>query len=151
MQDELAVQASRRTVLAGEEVYRRKVVLLRLQDALAARGAESVIVGRRTLTLRGTGPAPPSRPGDPELHILGADRRHIVTTDGRNYRSADSPIHPADDPHGAAGCVLAADTGRDSASGQVPAPVDHGPDGRDGTVVGVGERALRRGHEDGVI
>jgi hypothetical protein len=150
MQDELAEQASRRTVLAGEEVYRRKVVLLRLQDALAALGVESVIVGRRALTLRGSGPSPPSRPGDPELRILGGDR-HIVTTDGRHYRSADSRMHPADDPCGAAGCFLPADAGRDSASGQVPAPVDHGPDGRDGTVVGAGERALRRLHEDGVI
>jgi hypothetical protein len=151
MQDDLDGQASRRTVLAGEEVYRRKVVLLRLQDALAARGVESVIVGRRALTLRGTGPAPPPRPGDPELHVLGADRRHIVTTDGRRYRSADSRMHPADDPCGAAGCFLSSDTGRDSASGQVTAPADHGAGGRDGVVVGVGERALRRLRDDGVI
>jgi hypothetical protein len=151
MQDEFAEQASRRIVLAGEEVYRRKVVLLRLQDALAARGVESVIVGRRALTLRGAGPAPPSRPGDPELHILGGDRRHIVTTDGRHYRSADSRMHPADDPYGAAGCFLPADAGRDSASGQVPAPVDLGAGGRDGAVVGAGERALRRLRDDGVI
>src|ERR1022692_3452017 len=151
MQDDLAEQASHRTVLAGEEVYRRKVVLLRLQDALAARGVESVIVGRRALTLRGTGPAPPSRPGDPELHILGGSRRRIVTTDGRHYRSADSRMHPADDPHGAAGYVLAADTGRVSASGQVPAPADRGADERDGAVVGAGERALRCLRDDGVI
>jgi hypothetical protein len=150
MQDNLAEQASRRTALAGEEVYRRKVILLRLQDALAARGVESVIVGRRALTLRGTGPAPPPRPGNPELHVLGGDR-HIVTTDGQHYRSADSRLHPADDPGGAAGCFLPPDTRRDPASGQVPSPVDLGGGGRDSAVMGAGERALRRLRADGVI
>jgi hypothetical protein len=151
MQDDLAEQASRRTVLGGEEVYRRKVVLLRLQDALAARGVESVIVGRRALTLRGTGPAPPPRPGDPQLHVLSADRHHVITTDGRHYRFADNRMHPANDPGGAAGYFLPADICRDSARGQVPAPANHGAGGRDGAVAGAGERALRRLRDDGVI
>lgn len=151
MKDELAGQASRRTALVGEEVDRRKVVLLRLQDALAARGFESVLVGRHALTLRGAGPAQPSRPADPELHVLGADRCRIVTTDGRHYRFADSRLHPADDPRGAARCVLSADIGHDDAGRQVPALADRGTGGRDRTVVGVGERALRRLRDDGVI
>ena len=105
MQDDLGEKASRPPMLAGEEVDRRKAVLIRLQDALAARSVESVLVGRRTLTLRGAGPAP-SRPGDPELHVLAADLHRIVTTDGQNYRLADGRMHPGDDPSGAAGCVL---------------------------------------------
>ena len=151
MQDDLAEQALRRTVLAGEEVYRRKVVLLRLQDALTARGVESVIVGRRALTLRGAGPAPPPRPGNPELHILGTHRRHIVTTVGRHYRTSDSRPHPTDDPRAAAEYFLPADLGHDVAAPQARAPVDHEPGRRDGAVVGVGERALRRLRDDGVI
>ena len=151
MQDDLAEQAPRRIFLAGEEVYRRKVLLVRLQDVLAGWGVESVIVGRRVLTLRGTGPAPPSRPVDPELHILGAGHHQVVTTDGPHYRSADGRTHPADDPGGAAGCFLQADTGRDRASAQVLALADHGAGGRDGAVVGAGERALRRLRTDGVI
>jgi hypothetical protein len=151
MQDDLTGQASRRTILAGEEVYRRKVILLRLQDALAARGVESVIVGRRALTLRGAGPAPPPRPGNPELYILGARHRHIVTTDGRHYRSSDSRMHSADDPRGAAGCFLPADPRRDPANGQATAAADRGAGRRDDAVVGAGERALRRLRDDGVI
>src|ERR1022692_3598501 len=124
MQDDLAEQAPRRIVLAGEEGYRRKVLLVRLQDVLAGWGVEAGVVGRRVPTLRGTGPAPPSRPVDPELHILGSGHHQVVTTDGPHYRSADGRTHPADDPGGAAGCFLQADTGRDSASVQVPTPVD---------------------------
>jgi hypothetical protein len=59
-------------------------------------------------------------------------------------------MHPADDPGGAAGCFLSADTGRDRASAQVPALADHGAGGRDGAV-GAGERALRCLRADGVI
>jgi hypothetical protein len=151
MQDDFAERASRRTALAGEEVDRRKVVLLRLQDVLAVRGVESVIVGRHALTLRGAGPAQPSGPADPELHVLGTDRCRIVTTDGRHYRFADSRLHPADDPRGAARSVLSADIGHDDAGRQAPELADRGPGGRDRTVVGVGERALRRLCDDGVI
>ena len=46
MQDDLAAQASRRAVLTGEDVDRRKAVLARLQDALAAQGFDSVLVGQ---------------------------------------------------------------------------------------------------------
>ena len=151
MQDDLAEQASPRTVLPSEVADHRKVVLIRLQNALAALGAESVIVGRHALTLRGRGPGQPSTPGDPKLHVLGPDRCHIVTTDGRHYRFADSRMHPADDPHGAARCVLPADTCHDDAGRQAPAPVDHGPGGRGDAVAGAGERALRRLRDDGVI
>jgi hypothetical protein len=153
MQDDLAEQASRRTALAGEEVDRRKVVLIQLQDALAAQGIESVLVGRHALTLRshGHGPAQPSRPGDPELHVLGAGRHRIITTDGRHYRLRDSRMHPADDPRGAAEIVLSADAGHDAVGRQALALADHGSGGRDRTVVGVGERALRRLRDDGVI
>jgi hypothetical protein len=151
MQDDLAEQASRRTVLADAEVDRRKVVLIRLQDALAAQGVESVIVGRHALKLSGRGPAQPSRPADPELRVLGADRCRIVTTDGRYYRFGDSRMHPADDPRGAARSVLSADVGHDASGRQVPALADRGAGGRDRTAIGVGERALRRLRDDGVI
>ena len=151
MQDELAGQASSQAVLEGEEVDRRKVALLRLQDALAVAGCESVIVGRQALTLHGRGPTQPLRPGDPELHIAGADRSHIVTTDGRHYRFADSRMHPADDPCGAAELVLSADVSRDTAGCQAPTLADHGAGGRDRTVVGAGERALRQLRDNGVI
>jgi hypothetical protein len=122
---------------------------MRLQDALAARDIRSVIVGRHSLTLRGAAPAPPPTPGDPELHIFGADRYRIITTDGQRYSSADG-VHPADDPGGAARCFLLADT-HDRASGQVPRPGDHGSGERNGVVIGAGERALRRLRDDGVI
>jgi hypothetical protein len=151
MQDDLVEQASCRTALAGQEADRRKAVLIRLQDALAARGVDSVIVGRHALTLRGTGPAQPSRPADPQLHVLGADRCRIVTTDGRHYRFGDGRMHPADDPRGAAGCLLSADISHDAAGCQAPAPADHGPGGRGSAVVGAGERALRQLRDDGVI
>jgi hypothetical protein len=153
MQDDLAEQASRRTALAGEEVDRRKAVLIRLQDALVVLGVESVLVGRHALTLRshGRGPAQPSKSGDPELHVVGAGRHRIVTTDGRHYRLGDNRMHPADDPRGAAGFVLSIDAGHDAAGLQTPALADHGSGGRDRTVIGVGERALRRLCDDGVI
>ena len=117
MQDDLAAQASRRAALTGHEVDRRKAVLARLQDALAAEGFESVLVGRHALTLRspGGGLAQPSSPRDPELHVAGAGRCHVITTDGRQYRFADSGMHPADDPCGAAGFVLSASAGPDAA------------------------------------
>jgi len=151
MQDDLAEQAARRTVLVSGEADRRKAMLIRLQDALATQGVESVVVGRHSLTLRGTGPGQPARPGEPELHVLGPDRRHIVTTDGWYYRFADSCLHPADDPHGAAGCVLSADTCRHGAVRQAPDPADPERGGRGDAVVGAGERALRQLCDDGVI
>jgi len=153
MQDDLAGQASRRTALEGDEVDRRKAVLIRLQDALAAQGIESVLVGRHALTLRshGRGPAHPSKPGNPELHVVGAGRHRIVTTDGRHYRLGDNRMHPADDPRGAAGFVLSIDAGHDAVGRHAPALADHGAGGRDRVVVGAGERALRQLCDDGVI
>jgi hypothetical protein len=151
MRDDLAGQGARRAVLVGGEAGRRKVMLVRLQDALAAQGVESVVVGRHLLTLRGAGPGQPSRPGEPELHVLGPDRHRVVTTDGWYYRFADSCRHPADDPGGAAGCVLSADVCGDAAGRQALAPVTSEPGGRDDAVVGAGERALRQLRDDGVI
>jgi hypothetical protein len=153
MQDDLAAQASRRAVLTGEEVECRKAVLTRLQDTLAARGFDSVLVGRRALTLRSHSPgsAQLSSPRDPELHVVGLGRCHVITTDGRQYRFAVSGVHSADDPCGAAGSVLSADAGHDAAWRQVPALADHGAGGRDRVVVGAGERALRQLRDDGVI
>ena len=153
MQDDLAGQAAPRTALAGEEADRRKAVLGRLQDALAAQGLAAVLVGRHVLTLHGhgRGPVQPSRPGDPELHVAGAGRRHVITTDGRQYLFADRRMHPADDPRGAAALVLPPGAGRDAAWRQAPGPADDGAGGRDRAVVGAGERALRRLRDDGVI
>jgi hypothetical protein len=151
MQDDRAGQAMLRPALAGQEAARRKIVLIRLQDALAALGIESVVVGRHTLTLRGRGPVQPSRPGDPELHVVGTGRCHVITTDGLHYCFGDSRMHSAGDPCGAAGFVLSAEAGHDAAGRRAPALADHGSGGRDRTVVGVGERALRRLCDDGVI
>lgn len=153
MQDDLAGQASRRAVLTGHEVDRRKEVLVRLQDVLAAQGFESVLVGRHALTLHshGRGPAHAPSPRDPELHVTGAGRCYVITTDGRQYRFADSGMHPADDPFGAAGFVLSSELGPDSVGRQAPVPADHRAGGRDRRLVGAGERALRRLRDDGVI
>lgn len=119
MQDDLAEQTSCRTILAAEEVGRRKVVLIRLQDALAAQGIESVLVGRHALTLRTAGPWQPSGPADPELHVLGVGHRHIVTTDGQHYHFADGDVCPAGDPVGAASRLVSA---RPQAAGSPPVP-----------------------------
>ena len=153
MQDDLVGQASRRTALAAEEVDRRKAVLIRLQDVLAARGFDSVLVGRRALTLRshGRGSAQPSRSGDPELHVIGPGRRHVITTDGRQYRFAESDTHPAGDPSGAAGFVLSGALVPDADGRQLPALADRGAGGRDRRLIGAGERALRQLRDDGVI
>ena len=140
MPDDLADEEP---VLAGAEADRRKAALGRLQDALAAEGLESVLVGRQVLALRARGPVLPSR-RDPQLHVLGPGQCHVVTTDGGHYRFADGSSHPADDPGGAAGCVLSADI----APGRV-APVR--AERADGLVAGVGERALRRLRDTGVI
>jgi hypothetical protein len=150
MQDDLAEQAERRTVLVSGEADRRKALLARLQQALAARGVESVVAGRHSLTLRGTGPGQPARPADPELYVLAPDRRHIVTTDGWYYRFGNNRMHPADDPRGAAECVLSADTCRHGAVRRRPESADHEP-GTRSDAVGAGERALRQLCDDGVI
>lgn len=151
MQDDPAEQAARRTILVSGEADRRKVMLARLQEALAEQGVESVVAGRHSLTLHGAGPGQPSRPADPELHVLGPDRHHIVTTDGWYYRFADNRMHPADDPRGAAGCVLSAGTCRHGALRRRPESVDHVPGRRGDAVAGAGERALRQLCDDGVI
>jgi hypothetical protein len=153
MQDDHAGMAPRRIALAGDEAGRRKVVLARLQDALAARGAGSVLVGRHILSLRGAGPARRSGPGDPELHVYGAGCRHVVTTDGRQYQFADGGTHPADDPHGAAGRVVSASTCDDDGGTGRPDSVapEHRDGGRGGVTPGAGERALRRLRDDGII
>lgn len=149
MQDDSAGRAPRRTALSGEEADRRKALLARLQHVLATRGVPSVLAGRHILTLRGGEPAQPLRPGDPELHVLGAGRPQVITTDGRNYRLPGRGMHLADDPVGAARLVLPAAIRPDDA-GRVPAPADQGAGGRD-RAVGAGERALRRLCEDGII
>ena len=143
MPDDLAEEDLARTVLTDAESDRRKAVLVRLQDALTDHGLESVIVGRQVLALRDRGPVLPSR-RDPQLHVLGPGQCHVVITDGRHYRFADGSSHPADDPGGAAGCVLSADIGPGRAE---PVPVERS----DGLIAGAGERALRRLRDTGVI
>ena len=143
MPDDLAGEEPVRAALASPEADRRKTVLARLQDALTAQGLESVLVGRQVLALRGRGPVLPSR-CDPQLHVLGPGQCHVVTTDGCHYRFADGSSHPADDPGGAAGCVLSADIG--------PGRIDPVHAERaDGLTAGAGERALRRLRDTGVI
>jgi len=151
MQDDPAGPAPGREVLAGQEADRRKAVLTRLQEVLAVHGLESVLAARHILVLRGAGPAQPSGPGDPELHILGGGRRQVITTDGRRYHFGNAGTHPADDPGGAAGRVLFADIRHDWNGHQPPASADHGAARRDGTVIGAGEGALRRLRDEGVI
>ena len=148
MQDDPAGQAPGRAILAGEEADRRKAALARLQDALAARGVESVVVGRHAMTPRSAGPAQQPGAGDPELHVLAADCQ-IVSADGQRYHFADGSTHSADDPCGAAGRVLSAGMRCGRAGPQPPVPTDHGAGGRDG--MGAGERALRRLCDEGII
>jgi hypothetical protein len=138
-----------RTVLACEEADRRKVALAGLQEALAALGVDSVLAGRRTLTLRGSGPASTARVGDPELHVRGAGHSRVVTTDGQYYSFADGGTHPVGDPSGAAGRILSDCVPSGSTRSQPLAPPDQRDGGRDG--MGAGERALRRLYDEGVI
>jgi len=151
MVDDSGGPAAGLAVLAAEEADRRKAVLARLQEVLAVHGLASVLAARHILVLRGAGPAQPSGPGNPELHILGAGRRQVITTDGRLYHFGDVGTHPADDPGGAAGCVLFADIRHDWNGHQPPASADHGAARRDGIIIGAGEGALRRLREEGVI
>jgi hypothetical protein len=151
MQDHLAGSPSRHAVLAGEEVARRKAVLARLQEVLTVHGLESVLVGRHILALGGTTAARTPGPGDPALHVLGDGRRQVITTDGRAYHFADASTHPADDPGGAARRVLFADIRNDWHGPQLPAAAGQGAARPDGTVIGAGERALRRLRDEGVI
>jgi len=150
MQDDSAGPAAGLAVLAAEEADCRKAVLARLQEVLAVHGLASVLAARHILVLRGAGPAQPSGPGDPELHILGS-RRQVITTDGRLYHFAGAAAHPADDPGGAAGRVLFADIHHDWNGHQPPEPADQGAARRDGIIVGAGEGALRRLRDEGVI
>jgi len=151
MVDDSGGPAAGLAVLAAEEADRRKAVLARLQEVLAVHGLASVLAARHILVLRGAGPAQPSGPGDPELHILGAGRRQVITTDGRLYHFGDAGTHPADDPGGAACRVLFADIRHDWNGRQLPEPADQGAVRRDGIVVGAGECALRRLRDEGVI
>ena len=112
---------------------------------LAVHGLASVLAARHILVLRGAGPAQPSGPGDPELHILGG-RRQVITTDGRGYHFAGCRRHPA----GAARLILPADMLAGDMKRQLPPPADRGAGGPD-RVMGAGERALRRLCEVGVI
>ena len=135
---------NRKPALTGAEADRRKALLARLQDELAAQGLQSVLVGRQVLALRDRGPVPPSR-RNPELHVSGPGQCHVVTTDGDHYRFADGSSHPADDPGGAAGCVhVRRPSAPDALS---PCPLERA----DGLLAGAGERALRRLRDTGVI
>ena len=135
--------AEQEPALTGAEADRRKALLARLQDELTAHGFQSVLVGRQVLSLRDRGPVPPSR-RNPELHVSGPGQCHVVTTDGDHYRFADGSSHPADDPGGAAGCVMSADRGPGRTE---PLPAERA----DGLLAGAGERALRRLRDTGVI
>jgi hypothetical protein len=138
MPDDLAEQEP---TLTGAEADRRKALLARLQDELATQGFRFVLVGRQVLALRDRGPVPPSR-RNPELHVSGPGQCHVVTTDGDHYRFPDGASHPADDPGGAAECVMSADRGPGRAE---PLPVERA----DGLLAG--ERALRRLRDTGII
>jgi hypothetical protein len=102
MRDDGARVLQRSAVLADREDCHRRTLLIMLQDALAALGVQSVLVGRRVLALHATEPWGPSGPTDPELHLLSAASREIITTDGAVYRLASGHALPADDPTAAA-------------------------------------------------
>ena len=102
MRDDVARILPTPTVLADAEAWRRRVLLITLKDALAARGVPSLLVGRHVLALRATAPFEPSGPANPELHVLSAATREVITTDGAVYRLNTGGALPADDPAGAA-------------------------------------------------
>jgi len=102
MRDDGAQVLQRSAVLADREDCHRRTLLIMLQDALAALGVQSVVVGRRVLALRANEPWGPSRPTDPELHLLSVAIREVITTDGVVYRLSSGHALPADDPAGAA-------------------------------------------------
>jgi hypothetical protein len=142
MREDTAERATAVTMLTDAEALRRKAVLRRLQVELAAIGIESVLAGRHRLSLKDSGPWSPSGRVDPELHVLGAGNRFVVTTDGERYLFEGSVVHTAADPTGAAahaaGIVIPAQT------------AGHEP-GAAGRFMGAGERALRQLIDDGVI
>jgi|SRR5215831_2499324 len=97
--------------LTRAEADRRKAILGRLKDALAAKRIVSALAGRRTLVLRSAqgGPADlsdgygaPERPADPQLYVFAAGDVHIVTTDGEVYWFAGGRAYPVRDPDRAA-------------------------------------------------
>lgn len=89
-------------VLADVEACRRRSALTVLKGALAARGVRSLLVGRHVLTLRAAAPFEPSGPTNPELHVLCASGREVITTDGSVYLLGPGEELSADDPAAAA-------------------------------------------------
>jgi hypothetical protein len=95
--------------LTKTEVERRKVLLLRLKDALAERQVTSALAGRRTIVLRSAqdgegrgGYREPVRLADPQLYVFAAGGVNVVTTDAEFYWLSAGHPHPTADPGGAA-------------------------------------------------
>ena len=98
-------------VLSVEQAVHRAELLADLQSALAAHGLDSVLVRNRRLVLRSGGRRmDPSGPTDPQLHIFVPDGKDIATSDGADYHFLSGPVHPADDPCGAASALGAVNT-----------------------------------------
>jgi hypothetical protein len=135
-------------VLPPAEANRRKAVLRRLKDELAARSVESVLAGRHVLRLSTAAPWSQSGPINPELHIPSTGIR--ITTDGHRYQLTDGTVHDTDDPASAADHVIAAEVRNNAGPGQ-PAPSASDDPAPPTRVIGPGEQALRQLIDDGII
>ncbi|SRR6266851_7418205 len=102
MRDDLARILPAPAVLADAEACRRRDLLIMLKVALADRGVRSLLIGRHVLALRAAAPFEPSGPADPELHVLSAANREVITTDGAMYWLNTGGALAVDDPAAAA-------------------------------------------------
>jgi hypothetical protein len=90
-------------VLDDAEADSRRLLLARLQAALANLGIQSTLARKHRLVLRYTdGVAGPNGLTDPQLHVFAEDRQAKITTNGTIYQLDGGQELPASDPTAAA-------------------------------------------------
>jgi hypothetical protein len=96
---------SRTSILLPAEAERRRILLSKLQSALAAHGLDSVLARNHRLILHGDRSTwAPSGLGltdsgltDPQLRIFHPGGTDIATTDGTTYKLASGDQYPGGD------------------------------------------------------
>ena len=90
-------------VLDDAEADSRRLLLARLQAALADLGIQSTLARKHRLVLRHTdGVAGPNGLTDPQLYVFAEDGQAKITTNGTVYRLSGGQELPAAEPTAAA-------------------------------------------------